>query len=103
MDKREEEVQQNSVAGWGQECCSMWQQHCSICCCNIAAAVAMQHARASDSGEALLPAAVSISKHWHQVLAGLLQQVLPAVSDCFLKTTVVTATAVLLTTFINKK
>jgi len=68
MDKRgEREVQQNSDAGWGQQHHSMWQQHCSICCCNIAAAVAMQHATASGSGEALqqlLSSARASMRYW---------------------------------------
>jgi len=94
-------VQQNSDAEWGQQRHSMWLQRCSICCCDVAAAVAVQQATASSSGRALqqlLPSA----KHRHQVLAGLLQQVLPAASNCFKKSMALTSTAMLLTAFIIK-
>jgi len=68
MDKKgEREVQQNSDAGWGQQHHSMWQQHCSICYCDIAAAAAMQQATASGSGEALQQLLLSAStgiRYW---------------------------------------
>jgi len=102
MDKRGERTCSRTLMQGGQERRSMWQQRCSICCCDVAAAVAPQQATASGSGGAFA-AGVAISEHRHQVLVGLLQQVLPAASNRFNKSAVVTATAMLLTTCIHQK